>query len=88
MTDLFTIVHPPMPLEFQSIMDFINASYVLGLKAQETNGVLGLKAEETNGKVEDPFRLLIRGKRNLPDPIKAVRGVNCEETRHWQQLQL
>ena len=74
MTDLFTIVHPPMPLEFQSIMDFINASYVLGLKAQETNGVLGLKAEETNGKVEDPFRLLIRGKREYFIPDQLVRG--------------
>ena len=51
MTDLFTIIHPPMPLEFQAIQDFINAAYVLGLKADTSNG---------NG---EQHKLLIRGKK-------------------------
>ena len=49
MTDLFEIIHPPMPLEFSAIQDFINAAYVLGLKAEPTNG---------NG---EQYKLLIRG---------------------------
>ncbi len=63
MTDLFTIVHPPMPLTFDAILDFINAAYVIGLKADDH--VMGQQNHVTGTEVEkrgrQEFRLLIRG---------------------------
>ncbi len=91
MTDLFTIVHPRMPLLYSSIMDFINASYVLGLKTEHTRSadneqtqgtqvivkIENEVAEKTDKDQEENFRMLIRGK--LCACVRAcVRVCMCE----------
>ena len=38
MSSFFTIIHPVIPLDFNRLLDFINASYVLGMTTASSNG--------------------------------------------------
>ena len=50
MSDMFTIIHPVIPLTYQRLQDFINASYVLEVNNTAIH----------NGNVSE--NLLVKGK--------------------------
>ena len=39
MSSIFSIIHPVIPLHFNRLLDFINASYVLEMATTSKNGI-------------------------------------------------